>query len=1173
MARFSYLFALLLSASLASCLAVAATPPANPSGNNGAMLKAAPQAVRQATRVAELRAFAAEKRQQAERKREQASAKAKRLGWPIRRDSGRSTMELKELASSGMPVYYTTQNEDAAVSTRADRLWLSPYNVTGQGYTIGEWDGGGVLTGHQEFGGRVTQIDSPESANDHATHVAGTLIGGGAYTSAKGMAYRANLHAHDWHYDTSEMATAASGGLEISNHSYGLITGWSLSSDGYSWYGDTSISNVEDYKFGFYSQDSQEWDQIAYDAPYYLIVKAAGNDRGDSGPPTGEQYWVYDPGSGDWTKSSLSRDLDGGTSGYDSISGYALAKNILTVGAVYDVPSYSSASDVTMSSFSGWGPADDGRIKPDLVGNGISLLSSLSDASDSYGNMSGTSMASPNVTGTLALVQQYYKSLHNGTPMRAATLKGLAIHTAREAGAYPGPDYRFGWGLLNGEAAASLVSDQAAGTGCQQIHEMPLNNGSSVSIPLNMLSGETSLKATLAWRDPPGTPVNASLDPSNPMLVNDLDLRISNDSTTYYPWVLNPSSPDSGASTGDNSLDNIEQVVVTSPSAGNYTLQVSHKGSLRNGQAQPFSLIISTDQKACGEGGGDSDDNYEENDTLQDAYDLSSQNQTWLNSLSGLGVQRDDDWYRIHAAAGYERIQVNLQFTHANGDINLGLYNASGTLLAAATSTTDNEALDHTLSSSGDYYLKVYNANNGNSYNLWWDDQAPQYTGPDDPYEENDTLESAMDISGYPQTYLSTIDGYGIQGDDDWYQIHAPPGSERIMIQLNFHHSLGDIDLALYTAAGELLATSTSVTDFESIDHVVPSSGSYFIKVYYGNNGNTYDLQWASSTPITDDQYEENDTQPFAHDLTYDESTWLSELNGPGIQRDDDWYKIYATPGYERIQVELSFTHAEGDIDLALYDEAGNMLASSVSFTDNEAIDFTVDASDADYFVRVYGYQSESGSSYDLRWFGGAPVHHGPDDAYEENDDFSSAHDLSNSGGVWLSGLEGAGIQSDNDWYKISVSAQSTLLQVELTFTHAEGDIDLALYDAGENLLADSTSVNDNENIELSLPQTAANYYLKVYYGDAGNRYDLMWTENDGNQTGDQCQQGAITLSGSYDGERTFSSESEITTSGTVTFEASSATTLNAPSISLKANTRIKPEAQFQATAASVTCQ
>jgi len=280
----------------------------------------------QETNVRELNAFAKESSEAYEANRSKAIKLANENDWIIRKEFDNKVIELQGVTEDGRPLYYITHNEDAAGTVSTDEVQpggSAGLSLDGTGMVAGEWDGGDVRTTHQEFNNtgssRVTDMDGSTGISNHATHVAGTIIAGGVSTGAEGMAFNADLNAYDWASDFSEMANAASGGLLLSNHSYGYVTGWNWDGSQWVWHGDTGVSTDEDYRFGFYGIWSQQDDQIAYDAPYYLICKSAGNDRGDG------------PSSGPYPQ-------DGAPNGYDCIGWRGNAKNILTIGATQDLP-------------------------------------------------------------------------------------------------------------------------------------------------------------------------------------------------------------------------------------------------------------------------------------------------------------------------------------------------------------------------------------------------------------------------------------------------------------------------------------------------------------------------------------------------------------------------------------------------------------------------------------------------------------------------------------------------------------------------------------------------------------------------------------------------------------------------------------------------------------------
>ncbi len=483
---------------------------------------------------------------------------------------------IQFLDETGFPVINNIDNIDAAITTGADQLQPGGalgLDLTGAGLTVGIFDQTRPKVDHVEYGGRLTQIDgSTENLSTHSTHVSGTVLGGGVNAAARGMAYEATGWSFNWDNDVSKMTAnaydpeAKPDGMLLSNHSYSIGMGWESGN----WLGNPSISTEEDWRFGFYSDLSAAMDQVMFSKPYYLPVFSAGNDRNEGGDAT--------------------RPPDGPS---DILAWRASTKNGFTIGAVQSVLDYIGPESVQMSSFSSWGPTDDGRIKPDVVGMGVNVFSASinGNGGDSYASQSGTSMSSPNVTGSLFLLQQLYSQRNSGRFMLSAALKALAIHTVKEAGPAPGPDYMFGWGLLDVAAGAEIIVNDDGVS--QFVREEILGDQETYEFEF-VSDGVTPIKATIAWTDPEGSPVGASLDPTDIMLVNDLDMRIiGEDGTEFFPWTLDPSLQASarGINTEDNFRDNIEKIEINDPTPQKYRVVITHKGELRFG-VQQFGLVF-----------------------------------------------------------------------------------------------------------------------------------------------------------------------------------------------------------------------------------------------------------------------------------------------------------------------------------------------------------------------------------------------------------------------------------------------------------------------------------------------------------------------------------------------------------------------------------------------------
>ncbi|MFY0602378.1 MAG: S8 family serine peptidase [Flavobacteriaceae bacterium] len=488
--------------------------------------------------------------------REKALRMAREKGWRIKyQDNSGNLHELIKVTEEGKPMYYKTDNVNAAISTRTNFLHNGGglgLNLEGQGMTVYIWDGGLARATHQEYDGAGG--DNRYSAGDgsglnfHGAHVTGTIIASGVDADAKGMAPQAKAIGYNWTNDESEMTDAAANGMIISNHSYGF-----------------ALDDVSPWIAGAYISNSRDLDEIMYNAPFYLNVTSAGNSGNDNSSNT-------DP-------------LEG-NSAYDKLTGWSTSKNNLVIANARDAninPADGSVIGVTINSGSSEGPTDDLRIKPDLAGNGTSLRSTFETSDTAYGSISGTSMSSPNVCGSLLLIQQHFNETQ-GSFMRGATLKGLALHTADDQGS-SGPDAIWGWGLLNSRKIAETINDRGL---LSEIKELELAQGETYTLTVKS-DGVNPLIASITWTDVPGTAAvnSTSLNDGTPVLVNDLDLRVSNTSDTFLPWRLaNVTTNEKG----DNVVDPFERVDV-GVGSGEYTITVTHKGTLSSG-SQRFSLIL-----------------------------------------------------------------------------------------------------------------------------------------------------------------------------------------------------------------------------------------------------------------------------------------------------------------------------------------------------------------------------------------------------------------------------------------------------------------------------------------------------------------------------------------------------------------------------------------------------
>lgn len=503
---------------------------------------------------------------------------------------------LKDIDAEGNPIYINTKNKDSGILIKADQLYTGGtlgVNINGQNMVAGVWDGGQVRATHELLSGKVAMqagqtLDGSASnnkGNNHQTHVTGTIVGKDIANqpSARGIAFGATALNYDFADDFAEMTPFAAGGYLISNHSYG----------------GANDNTTPLWKFGAYDSEARSWDNLIQQNSYYLPFVAAGNEQqpADNG--------------------------NNSKNGYDLMTGSAAAKNVMTVGAVN--------GDKTMSDYSNWGPTDDGRVKPEIVTKGTGINSSYfadkttnvpSDVAYSGTvNSQGTSYAAPAAAAAGLLLQQYYKSLY-GNYMKSATLKALMLGTAEDLG-QPGPDHKFGWGLLNVEKAAKAIKTKSSegNPTAQSVFVAPtLTRGSYMEeITYNLLpyietdpnrleinryviaKGGEPLIISMAWTDEQGTEQTSAngTDPTTSRLVHEYDMlvRIQSPFSDTRPWKpsgMANRTANATVQTGwfEVNNNNYKQVIITNPVAGGQYRIVIRKSGTSPATLMPLSLVV-----------------------------------------------------------------------------------------------------------------------------------------------------------------------------------------------------------------------------------------------------------------------------------------------------------------------------------------------------------------------------------------------------------------------------------------------------------------------------------------------------------------------------------------------------------------------------------------------------
>lgn len=521
----------------------------------------------------------------------------------------------------GRPIYIGHDNQDVAISSNVDQVRnVTPYDLTGAGINVGVWDGGRVLSNHNEFldilfgdtlFSRATNFEpATVGTSDHATHVAGTIGAGGSSANAMGMAPRALLSCFDSVDSIPEMAnfgaTGTSGNVVVSNHSYGPRVGWNPRRDGtWRWMGANGQNGGEDADFGKYIAEAADFDTTTFATPYHLAMVSAGNDRNDT-PPIGAfiRYWngtAWVPPTGAPRGYQPGVDPAGDpfySGGFDVLRGKGVSKNTLTVGAVQkaistDAVPVRNLAAALPAAFTNYGPTDDGRIKPDVVAAGVGVRSPDDTGVNRYDTKNGTSMATPAVTGVAALLQELWKRELDTTPetMRADLLKALLIHTADDIG-MPGPDYQTGYGLVNAQTAADVILDHADRPAAKFMNEGQLSATTNAENYNIYNDGSSEFVATLCWSEPGTVGIPATLDDPTQVIGYEISLIVeAPDGSVVQSFAMDRLAPTNPATQTGSQVDNVQQVRIPAGESGIYRVTVFDRAETINEDVD-YALVI-----------------------------------------------------------------------------------------------------------------------------------------------------------------------------------------------------------------------------------------------------------------------------------------------------------------------------------------------------------------------------------------------------------------------------------------------------------------------------------------------------------------------------------------------------------------------------------------------------
>jgi hypothetical protein len=615
------------------------------------------------------------------------------------------------------PKLPVTENLVSGLVSSVDIVQAAPYGLSGEGVTVSLFELAEAQATHPEFEGRLTvhALGGIQDDKEHATHVAGTIGAAGIQPNAKGMAPKVRIHEFclavpsnecegDWLDIKDEELSSL--GIITDNNSWGYELGW-YTEGGFKVWDGTSIF------FGSYQPEfgGPFVDEISLDRKI-LFVHSGGNNGDMVGPGDEWAQHRHVDEEGDaipteifcYSKDNSGTDCPAFCNGtdpenndapagcekiaerhhqtlpFETVGVVASAKNVIAVGSVSGIP-----GNLNIANTSSRGPAKDGRVKPDVVARGVNLLSPFPGGG--YDRSSGTSMAAPVVTGIAALLTEQWRKTFAGANPLPEQLKAVIIAGTQDLG-NPGPDYTYGFGLVNAKTSVDLViADNGSGSRIQNV-TFPQGAPQMRELPLTLTQAQ-NLRVVLNWADQPTVMLGDSAV-TDSALINDLDLKVIDPlGNTHLPYVLDKVAYTANATRGVNKVDNVEMLEIQNAPVGVYRVQVT--GTRVSEGPQPAVIVANAALGAVTAPCVDLIEQLGANNTAATAFGNLTPRQQITAAICGAG---DVDFYKFNATrtgpvsiaitAGDTPLRATLTATGVNTTVEVPA-NSSRTLNANAT--------------------------------------------------------------------------------------------------------------------------------------------------------------------------------------------------------------------------------------------------------------------------------------------------------------------------------------------------------------------------------------------------------------------------------------------------------------------------------------------------------